>query len=418
MIWDLPVQWQWKPAEFLVEDTDRRNPKRTPEETFRYVDISSVDNEIGVIKLEEVREIKGAEAPSRARKVIRGGDVIFATTRPYLRNIALVPGDLDDEICSTGFCVLRPRKGQAISEFVYYASRTVFFINQIIPKQRGASYPAVTDSDVYETLLPVPYPDDPERSLAEQRRIVARIEALLGEVREMRKLQEEIAADASHLFSVTLTDFFAQQVSESSEWDWVALEDLGETKSGGTPRKSVEEYWGGTIPWVSPKDMKTRFIGKTQDYVTQLGVDNSSAKIVRAGAILIVFRSGILAHSLPVAIATRDLTTNQDLKALTLHSAYDSEYIAYAIQNLERYIVNNCVKKGPTVHSIVSDRFWQVRVPVPSGENSLSLQRQIVSKLNSAQSEISEMRELTSSKGALIENLEQSILAQAFRGEL
>ena len=112
-LWDLPSGWLWKSVADIAGDTTRRNPKSMPDDPFQYVDISSVNNEKGTIKLDEVRTIEGKDAPSRARKVIHENDVIIATTRPYLRNIALVPKGLDDQICSTGFCVIRAKSGLA-----------------------------------------------------------------------------------------------------------------------------------------------------------------------------------------------------------------------------------------------------------------------------------------------------------------
>jgi type I restriction enzyme, S subunit len=71
---------------------------------------------------------------------------------------------------------------------------------------------------------------------------------------------------------------------------------------GGTPDKGNIEYWNGEIPWVSPKDMKSSEIIDTEDHITKAGLDSSAAKLVEPGAVLIVMRSGILRHSIPVAI--------------------------------------------------------------------------------------------------------------------
>src|SRR6266496_6377949 len=92
-------------GDYLVK-TDLRDPTKRPRDRFLYVDVSGVDNQAFAIRLPT--ELLGADAPSRARKVIRERDVLFATVRPTLRRIALVDSALDDQICSTGFCVLRP----------------------------------------------------------------------------------------------------------------------------------------------------------------------------------------------------------------------------------------------------------------------------------------------------------------------
>jgi len=180
--------WDLLSIASVASNTERRNPTHTPDDPFQYVNIGSVENEKGTIDLDKVSTIEGRNAPSRARKVIRTDDVVFATTRPYLRNVALVPETLDDQICTTGFCVIRAKEGKADPRYLFFACRSRPFMEQIIAKQRGASYPAVSDSDVYETKIPVPYPKEPERSLVEQRRIAKYLELLAREVNQFQSL--------------------------------------------------------------------------------------------------------------------------------------------------------------------------------------------------------------------------------------
>ena len=96
----------------------------------------------------------------------------------------------------------------------------------------------------------------------------------------------------------------------------VALDDLVSVSGGGTPSKSRPEIFTGQIPWVSPKDMKCWEIFDSQDHITQEAIDNSSTKLIGTGAVLVVIRSGVLKHSLPVAINRVLVTLNQDMKAL------------------------------------------------------------------------------------------------------
>lgn len=73
---------------------------------------------------------------------------------------------------------------------------------------------------------------------------------------------------------------------------------------GGTPSKERKDFWGGDIPWVSPKDMKTDFIKSTEDYITSVGLHNSSSAYIEKDTLLMVVRSGILERTIPVAIST------------------------------------------------------------------------------------------------------------------
>lgn len=209
---ELPHGWEWVKVAQVVQDIPRRNPESEPDTSFQYVDIAAVDNQDFRIVPERVKTLLGKEAPSRARKVIHAGDVILATTRPYLKNIAIVPEEFDNQICSTGFCVLSPITGKVDTRYLYYVVKTDLFIKQLLPKQRGANYPAVTDGDVFDSEIPIPYPDDPERSLAEQRRIVAYLEALQGEVSAARQSLEEDERRVSELEQSILAAAFRGEV--------------------------------------------------------------------------------------------------------------------------------------------------------------------------------------------------------------
>lgn len=207
---ELPDGWRWVPISTIVQSTETRNPRHRAnssyqpqlplfnstgdtkeKKTFQYVEISSIDNKNYRIMLDKVRCIPNQDAPSRARKVIRKNDIIFATTRPYLKNIAIVPDELDDEICSTGFCVLRPIGDKAEPKFVFYAVRANSFIKQLLPKQRGANYPAVTDSDVLGSYIPIPCSAGGKPSKEEQRRVATYLEFVEREIQAIRAILDE-----------------------------------------------------------------------------------------------------------------------------------------------------------------------------------------------------------------------------------
>jgi type I restriction enzyme S subunit len=152
-----PKRWPVVPLKKMVERVERRDPSIEPETPFFYVDIAGVNGKLGVIT--EARSLMGADAPSRARQVVRENDVIISTVRPYLRATALVPSQYDGQICSTGFCVLRAKGGLGFG-FLYGISRLQWFTEQLNARARGASYPAVTDADIFN--LRVPYPNSRE----------------------------------------------------------------------------------------------------------------------------------------------------------------------------------------------------------------------------------------------------------------
>lgn len=158
------------------------NPKAFPSKEFTYIDISSIDNTSHTIK--SPKSFLGKDAPSRARRVVKSGDILFSTVRTYLKNISRVPDELDGVLTSTGIAVLRPVVGLDAS-FLFYIVLSDRFIRSISSKMDGTLYPAVTDKDVTSAHIPLP-------PLNEQRRIVTKIEELTAHSKRAREALEDV----------------------------------------------------------------------------------------------------------------------------------------------------------------------------------------------------------------------------------
>ena len=144
--------------------------------------------------------------------------------------------------------------------------------------------------------------------------------------------------------------------------------------SGGTPNKSVAEYWDGEICWASPKDMKDFYLTNTEDKITMEGVENSATYLAPVGSILIVFRSGILQHTLPVSVTKVETTINQDLKVLVPSDEILPEYLATFLKTFEKRILPRIVKHSTTVQSINQEEFNQLTIPIPP----IGIQKKII----------------------------------------
>lgn len=132
---------------------ETKDPTNKPGTSFNYIDIASIDIELGEVR--EVSEILGSDAPSRARQVVHAGDIIISTVRPTRGAIALIPESMDGFICSTGFSIVRP-DNQVTSEYLHTALRLHTTLEQFGRRSAGSSYPAILDKDVKATLIPVP----------------------------------------------------------------------------------------------------------------------------------------------------------------------------------------------------------------------------------------------------------------------
>ncbi len=130
------------------------NIKWIPGQTYRYIDLTSVNRDANSIA-NDLPIVNESNAPSRARQVIKTGDILFGTTRPTLMRFCLVPDKLDNQLCSTGYCVLRTTD-RVINKYIYYHISSGPFKTYCKNTQKGTSYPAITDSEVKMYKVPIP----------------------------------------------------------------------------------------------------------------------------------------------------------------------------------------------------------------------------------------------------------------------
>ena len=211
----LPTGWIESSIGQVTLPVSKVDPKEHPDQEIDYIDISSIDNTRNIVG--NVKHFQMGTAPSRARQIVRAGDVLFATVRPYLRNIARVSNKYDRQIASTGFSVLRPAKG-VCPAFLYYKSISRDLVNALSQIQYGVSYPAVKDEQVRGQPLWLP-------PTAEQYRIVNKIEELFSEldkgVESLKKARTQLniyrQAVLKHAFEGKLTAKWREENKDKLE---------------------------------------------------------------------------------------------------------------------------------------------------------------------------------------------------------
>ena len=166
---------------------------------FRYIDVSSISREY--LSIDSYKELDVSEAPSRARKIVREGDVIFATVRPSLRRVAMIPKELDGEICSTAFCVLRSNQELVLPDYLFSYVSNDYFVRAVSAKEKGATYPAITDSDILERRIPLP-------EFSEQRDIANFHRTILSRL----LIERERAFNLRGLFNTMLSKLMSGQI--------------------------------------------------------------------------------------------------------------------------------------------------------------------------------------------------------------
>lgn len=156
----IPHLWLWTRIREITSDRGQCKP----EAAFTYIDVATIDKENGTIV--EPKVIQADEAPSRARKIVCKGDVIYSCVRPYLLNVAIVSEGFDPKpIASTAFAVLNGY-GLVLSQYLWIVLRSPFMIACVEKDMRGQAYPAINDADF--SILPFPLPT-PRRTTSHRR---------------------------------------------------------------------------------------------------------------------------------------------------------------------------------------------------------------------------------------------------------
>jgi type I restriction enzyme, S subunit len=195
----------------------------------------------------------------------------------------------------------------------------------------------------------------------------------------------------------------------------VRLRDLGNWAGGNTPSKANPAYWtDGTVPWVSPKDMKVHEVISSEDRITELALADGRVSLVPEGSVLFVTRSGILSHTFPVAITKLPVTINQDLKALTPKEGVSPKYVAYAIRGASQRILRECAKNGTTVASIETSRLLDFEISI----GGLSEQLEIVAEVEKQFSRLDEAVANLQRVKANLRRYKASVLKDAVEGRL
>ena len=197
-----PKNWPVEPiGDLLAPEIERVNPKKAfPDEEFTYIEIGNIDNQL--FRIVEPKRILGQDAPSRARQVVRTGDVLYSMTRPNLRNIAVVPEEHDGAIATTGFAILRPKR-QTDTAFIFEIVKNPVFTDAMARFAEAKSlYPAVDEPEIRR--FPVMTPPGGHRE---------QFAANYDFLSDLKANTHQAGPDAERLFSVLLTRAFTGELT-------------------------------------------------------------------------------------------------------------------------------------------------------------------------------------------------------------
>ena len=337
--------------------------------------------------------------------VIRSGDVILSGTRPNLNAVALVPRDLDNAICSTGFCVLRA-KPEIDPRYLFHYVQSPSFVGTLSQLVKGALYPAVTDKQVRAQWIPVP-------PLEEQRRIA-------GEIREKfeRIDQARVAAAAQLEAARALPAAYLREVFDSPEaqkWPTKALAETAEL----LPSKSI----------ATAGDTEVRAI--TTACLTEQGFDAGGIKLARmwsADAAESIVRTGevLIARSNTSELVGRAATYNGELSGVVasdltvrimpqqdvLYSEFLGRYLSYLY--LTGFWKERAGGASGSMKKITRTQILRLKVPVPTTEDQGRICARLGSQLNGFKS----LAAAIAGEGQAIATMQNAILRKVFNGEV
>lgn len=295
------------------------------------------------------------------------------------------------------FKVLKEKKID-INYFKYYL-QTVFFKKQLQRLITGSAQLNFGPSHIKKIKLPLP-------TVETQKRIAEILDNAAALCDKTKQLLEEYDQISQSIF----LDMFGDPIINPKGWELNKIEKVcTKILGGGTPKKSNKEYFGGDIPWVTPKDMKKLYINNSKIKITRNAVKESSAKFIPKDSILMVIRSGILKKKLPIALSTSEVTVNQDMKAFIPDiNVVNPKYLMFFFIKAQKFLLGKV--RAVTADNIEFNQIKQMDIPTPP----INLQTQFAEKITL----IEQQKYLAKQELKESEDLFQALLQKAFKGEL
>ncbi|MEQ3530737.1 restriction endonuclease subunit S [Pseudoalteromonas sp. XMcav11-Q] len=425
---ELPKGW----VETSIESFCLKPEQRTPseDEFFNYVDIGSVCRESKEIEITD--KILGCDAPSRARKVINENDIIVSMTRPNLNAVAKVGKVLNNQIASTGFDVLKPVMVEP--NWLFSIVKSKKFISAISEETIGALYPACKTSDIRSYAAPLP-------PLKEQKRIVEKLDDVLAQVDAIKGRLDSIPAIIKRFRQSVLASAVSGKLTE--EWrketkyekydlklskrnsslnipkNW-AVKRIGDACKiiSGNAFKSKELKDEGEVPVIKISNVQYgKFEVKNQQYLALSYLSNYESYSVKEDDLLMALTRPITNGSLKVCRYPEKSNTgllNQRVCKFEFNNEDEKDFYELLFQSsyFKEQVEDNL---SETLQPNLSPKdLKQLIVYIPSTQE----QKEIVRLVDEYFAFADTIEAQVNKARTRVDNLTQSILAKAFRGEL
>ena len=394
----IPEDWDVKRlADIAYVDPENLPASTNPQYSFNYISLEQVEKG----RLLGYAEIKFDEAPSRARRILREGDVLLATVRPNLKANFLYMGWPPNAVCSTGFAVIRVNPDFADPAYIFAHLFAVPITQQIEKIISGSNYPAINSGDVRALDIPCPPTVKEQRTIATALSDVDALITALDKLIAKKRAIKTAAMQQLLTGKIRLPGF-------SGKWETRRLGELADVVSGGTPKSSVPDYWDGGIFWCTPTDI-TRTQGKyiyvTERTISKDGLSACSAQLLPPGSILLCTRATIG----EMKLSTVPIATNQGFKSLVCKKGVSNEFMYYRLLMEKGRFIEKA--SGSTFLEISKKDVVDLSIRVPEVEE----QTAIAQVLSDMDAEIAALEARRDKTRAIKKGMMQQLLAGKVR---
>lgn len=345
----------------------------------------------------------GLEIGEKRVFAIKPGDLLFNIVFAWEGAVAVAAEAEEGTIGSHRFLTCVPNPAIADARFLFWWFSRGEGREQLLRASPGGAGRNRTLGVDKLADIKVPLPP-----LGEQRRVAAAIEFFSTRISEARNLRQSALQEASMLWSRSAGEFLDRATAEYPKETLGSL--LKAIRGGGTPSKSQPRYWDGAIPWITPKDMKKRELANSLLHITDDAVRESPAKLVDPGAVLVVVRGMILAHTFPSAILRAQAAINQDMKALIPGPRLLPEFLCSVLWSRNTQLVSLVERSTHDTRKFDVDKLLAFQFAVPP----IAQQSAIVAQLDTLQAKVSALTKCQADSATEMDAMLPSLLDRVF----
>lgn len=401
----LPENWCWTTVGAINQYVGiSADPTKARNETFELYSVpSSADNYPEIVL--------GADIGS-TKQAVKKGDVLLCKINPRINRVWKVSKYTDHSLLASSEWIV-VRNSRLISNYLMWCFRSPYFRGYMLSNVSGVGGSLMRAQPKFVQGYPVPVPP-----LAEQQRIVDRIESLFAKLDEAKEKAQAVvdsfetrkAAILHKAFTGELTKKWRK--SENTRWVYKKIKDCCKLGSGGTPSRKVPDFYKGDIPWIKTGEIEWNDIYDTEEKITQSAIDNSSARCYKPGVVLVaMYGMGVTRGK--ASILRVQAATNQAVCVLEPQSAllYNRYLLYYFMRNYwdirEKAVGGNQLNLSLTI-------IKELNIEIPPIDEQMEIV-QIIDNLFDKEQQTKEAAEAVLDQ---IDLMKKSILARAFRGEL